>query len=48
MTPDDAEAVFAYASDPEVTRFVIWETHRTLEDFRGLSGAYDPTTRNRR
>ncbi len=36
MKPDDAEAVFAYASDPEVTRYVIWETHRSIED----SGAF--------
>ena len=32
MTPADAEAVFTYASDPEVTRYVIWDTHRTIED----------------
>ena len=32
MTLDDAEAVFAYASDPEVSRYVIWETHRSVED----------------
>ena len=32
MTPADAEAVFAYASDPEVTHYVIWDTHRTIED----------------
>ena len=32
MTPADAKAVFAYASDPEVTRYVIWDTHRTIED----------------
>ena len=32
MTLDDAEAVFAYASDPEVTRYVIWDTHRAIED----------------
>ena len=32
MKSDDAEAVFAYASDPEVTRYVIWETHRSIED----------------
>jgi ribosomal-protein-alanine N-acetyltransferase len=36
MTPDDAEAVFAYASDPEVTRYVIWETHRSVEDSRAF------------
>jgi len=28
----DAEAVFDYTSDPEVTRYVIWDTHRTIED----------------
>lgn len=31
---DDAEDVFAYASDPEVTRYVIFETHRSIEDAR--------------
>ncbi len=36
MTLDDAGAVFAYASDPEVTRYVIWETHRSLEDSRAF------------
>ena len=35
-TPGDAEAVFAYASDPEVTRYVIWETHRSIEDSRAF------------
>ena len=28
----DAEAMFAYASDPEVTRYVLFETHRSVED----------------
>ena len=32
MTPDDARDVFGYASDPEVTRYVMWDTHRSLED----------------
>jgi RimJ/RimL family protein N-acetyltransferase len=32
ITLGDAEAVFDYASDPEVTRYVIWDTHRTIED----------------
>ena len=36
MTPDDAEAMFAYASDPEVTRYVTWETHRSIEDSRSF------------
>jgi len=33
---EDAEAVYAYASDPEVTRFVLWETHRNLDDSRAF------------
>ena len=28
----DAEAVFAYASDAEVTRYVLWDTHGSIED----------------
>ena len=24
--------MFAYASDPEVTRYVLWDTHRSIED----------------
>ena len=29
MRLDDAEAMFAYASDPEVTRYVLWRTVRS-------------------
>ena len=36
MTLDDAEAIFTYASDPEVTRYVMWETHRLVEDSRAF------------
>ena len=36
MTPDDAEAVFAYASDPQVTRYVTWDTHRTIRDSKAF------------
>ena len=32
MRLDDAEAMYAYASDPEVTRYVLFETHRSIED----------------
>jgi ribosomal-protein-alanine N-acetyltransferase len=32
MRLDDAEAMFAYASDPEVTRYVLFETHRSIDD----------------
>lgn len=28
----DAEDLFSYASDPEVTRYVVWETHCSLAD----------------
>lgn len=31
---DDAEDMFRYASDQEVTRFLLWEPHRTIEDSR--------------
>lgn len=36
MTLDDAEAVFAYASDPEVSRYTSWETHRSIEESRAF------------
>ena len=36
MAPDDAEAVFAYASDPEVSRYTLWERHRSIEDSRAF------------
>lgn len=32
MRLEDAEALFAYASDPEVTRHLTWNTHRSVED----------------
>src|SRR5688500_18063400 len=33
--PEDAEAIFArYASDPEVTRYVGWLVHTSVEDTR--------------
>lgn len=34
MTLDDAEDMFRYASDPEVTRYTTWEPHRSLEESR--------------
>ena len=30
----DAEDIYAYASDPEVTRYVLWSPHRSLADSR--------------
>lgn len=32
MALDDAQDLFEYASDPEVTEFVVWETHKSIED----------------
>lgn len=32
LTPDDAVAVFAYAADPEVARYMVWEAHRSMKD----------------
>ena len=34
MTLDDAEAVFAYARDPEVARYTSWAAHRSIDDAR--------------
>lgn len=34
MRPEDAKEMFAYASDPEVTRYVLWDTHDSVEDTR--------------
>ena len=36
MTLEDVEAIFAYASDPEVSRYTLWETHRSIEDSRAF------------
>jgi len=32
LRESDAADVFAYASHPEVSRYVTWESHQTLED----------------
>ena len=54
----DARDLFAYASDPEVSRHVLWETHRTITDSRlflraairqyrqGLPGSFAITLRD--
>ncbi len=31
-TMADKDDIFEYASDPEITRYVIWPTHRSVED----------------
>jgi ribosomal-protein-alanine N-acetyltransferase len=40
VTKDDAQAVFDYASNPNVTRFTIFETHRTIDDSRWFVNDY--------
>jgi ribosomal-protein-alanine N-acetyltransferase len=32
ITIDDLDDMFYYASNPEVTKYVTWETHSTIED----------------
>ncbi|MCU0607101.1 MAG: GNAT family N-acetyltransferase [Candidatus Edwardsbacteria bacterium] len=32
LSLDDTEDVFAYASDPEVARYVTWDAHRSIQD----------------
>src|SRR6267378_3281739 len=34
LTMADDEAIYAYASDSEVTKYVLFETHKSLEDSR--------------
>lgn len=34
IRPDDLEAIYAYASLPEVARYVSWEQHQSLDDSR--------------
>jgi ribosomal-protein-alanine N-acetyltransferase len=34
VTPDDGTAVFLYASNPNLTRFTLFETHQTIDDSR--------------
>jgi ribosomal-protein-alanine N-acetyltransferase len=31
---EDADDIFAYASDPQVTPYLIWDTHQSLDDTR--------------
>ncbi len=34
LTLADDEAIFTYASDPEVSKYVLFETHKSIEDTR--------------
>ena len=36
MRLGDAEAMYSYASDPEVTRYVLWETHGSIEEYENF------------
>jgi RimJ/RimL family protein N-acetyltransferase len=36
MTLDDAEGFFEFASDPQVTQYLMWDTHATVEESRAL------------
>lgn len=36
MSLDDAEDLFSYASDPEVTFFTSWEPHQSVDDSRAF------------
>jgi len=40
ITPDDVQAVFDYASNPNVTRFTLFETHQTIDDSRWFVNDY--------
>lgn len=45
LVPEDAEDIFAYASDDQVSRYVTWDTHPSVEVSRGFIeftlGRYD-------
>ncbi len=32
LTEEDAEAIFAYAANPNMTHYTLWEPHQTLAD----------------
>lgn len=34
MSPRDLADVFAYGRDPEVSRFTLWDAHRTIDEAR--------------
>ena len=36
VTMNDAEAMFKYSSNDNVSRYLLWETHQTLEDTKAL------------
>ena len=36
MTPEDAPDLLRWTADPEVTRYVTWDAHRSLEEARAF------------
>jgi [ribosomal protein S5]-alanine N-acetyltransferase len=40
LEPVDAPALFAIASNPNVTRFTLWDAHRTIEDSQAFISDY--------
>lgn len=36
LKPGDAQDIFAYASDPEVTQYMLWETHKSIDDSKAF------------
>ena len=44
MTPDDAETIYKWMSDPEVTKYEDWVPHKSVNYTRGfisyLTGDY--------
>ncbi|CAN5444563.1 GNAT family protein [soil metagenome] len=36
LTVDDARDMFAYASNPQMTRFTTWDAHRSIDDSRAF------------
>ena len=36
LAPGDAADIFEYASDDEVTKYLTWETHQSIENARGF------------
>ncbi len=40
LTDDDALSIFAYASDPDVSKYTLWEPHKTVVDSLGFIKGY--------
>ncbi len=46
-TSRDAQGIFAYASDPQATRYMAWPRHESLEDTRAFLSFVDDEWRQR-